>query len=186
VDANGFMYWSTDGTDDGMATTGNVDFSGTAQMTVWAGIMKASDVTAAALLELSSTSATTPGTFGMFAPVTAGSGNYQWRSGGTTPGGGAQSAASFPAPIFNVLTGASDIAAPSMSLYVNGALAASNSLSQGTGNFAAQPLNAFKRGNNTIPFNGRTYQLLGRGAATDAATRARVERFVGSRMGIAL
>lgn len=69
---------------------------------------------------------------------------------------------------------------------VNGAGAASVA----TG-FDAATANVFhigKANSGTTPefFPGRIYGLIGRGAATDAATIARVERFVGARMGIAL
>jgi hypothetical protein len=183
-DASGYYYLEYDGIDDSMAT-GSVDFSGMDKMTVFAGINKASDAASGVVVELTTTSSATAGSFGLFAPVTAAA-NYQYRSGGTIPAVGAQSPASYAAPISNVLTGQSDIAGDSVTLRVNGSQVASSAGDQGTGNFANSVLYFGRRGGSTLPFNGREYQTIIRGAATDATTIQRAERFVGSRMGISL
>jgi hypothetical protein len=43
---------------------------------------------------------------------------------------------------------------------VNSVQAASDSTSQGTGNYGNYPLYLFRRGGTSLPFNGRLYQLI--------------------------
>lgn len=48
----------------------------------------------------------------------------------------------------------------------------------GTGNFGNYPIYIGRRGGASLPFNGRLYSLLIRGAATPDATIAKVERYL--------
>ena len=51
-DTNGFpLFLKADGVDDGMATAGNVDFTGISKATVWAGITKLSDAAVGIAIE---------------------------------------------------------------------------------------------------------------------------------------
>jgi hypothetical protein len=52
--------------------------------------------------------------------------------------------------------------------------------------FANATLYVGRRGGTTLPFNGRIYQLVIRGAASTGPQITSAERFVGSKMGIAL
>ncbi|MBU6367470.1 MAG: hypothetical protein KJT01_14755, partial [Gemmatimonadetes bacterium] len=58
--------------------------------------------------------------------------------------------------------------------------------SVGTGNFGSYVLFIGRRNNASLPFNGKAYQLIVRGALTDAATLVQAERFVAQRTGITL
>ena len=56
----------------------------------------------------------------------------------------------------------------------------------GTGNFSSAVLFIGRRNNASLPLNGKAYQLIVRGALTDAATLAQAERYVGAKTGIFL
>jgi hypothetical protein len=71
-------------------------------------------------------------------------------------------------------------------LRLNGAQTASSSADQGTGNFGSYPLYIGRRNNATLPFNGRIYQLIVRGAASSAAEIASTERYIAGKQGRAL
>lgn len=75
---------------------------------------------------------------------------------------------------------------PFVTLRLDGTQAASGVNSQGTGNFGSYPLYIGRRNNATLPFNGRLYQLIGRGAATSAALITQAERWVAGKQGRAL
>lgn len=183
-DASGFFHLLFDGVDDSLATTATVDMSTTDKSTVFAGITKSSDAATACVVELTANSSLNPG-FGMFAPVTAATGDLNWRSTGTVVAG-VTSAATFPAPISRVLTGQGDISGTVSVLRVNAVQAGSVATSQGTGNYSNATLNIGRRAGSTLPFNGRIYSLIVRGALSTAAQIAQTERFVGTKMGIAL
>ena len=175
-DSNGMYYLSFDGTDDGMATP-SINFTGTNKMTVWAGVRKLSDAAVGLVVELSASSGVNNGSFYLVASASAGA-NYQLLSKGTvlaaaTPSGVA-------APITNVLTGICDISGDLCRLRVNGT-ATSATTDQGTGNYGNYPLYIGRRGGTTLPFNGRIYQLIVRGAASNAGQIAAGEAWCNSK-----
>ncbi len=186
-DSNGLYYLSFDGTDDGMATP-SINFTGTDKMTVWAGVRKNADVSTGALLELSaqSTGAVNPGSFGIFAPRNAAAAEYSFLLCGSAVT--SYSATPFAAPITNVLSVAYDIAgaarADEVKPRVNSAiptLTGADSVNTGTGNFGNYPLYIGRRNNALLPFNGRIYQLIIRGAASNAGQIAATEAWVNSK-----
>lgn len=181
-DASGRYYLACDGSDDSMATPGNVDFSATNKSTLCFGIRKLSDAATAALMELSVNSTTTAGTFALFAPVVPANTDFSFRSGGTTPGIAATTNGR-TAPITAVITGIGDIAAPISRIRVNGTDAASNAGSQGTGNYASQPIYLFRRAGTTLPFNGQFYGGVIRGASSSAAQISMIEAFINAKTG---
>lgn len=175
-----------DGFDDSLYTASNMDLSGTDKVTVLAGVRKLSDAAAGIVIENTATSATNPGAIAVFAPTSAAT-NFLWRSIGSPGGAGATDAqASFPAPTTRVLTGLGEIATDTCILRVDGAQVASSAGDQGTGNYANAVLFIGRRNNATLPFNGKAYQLIVRGALTDAATLAQAERYVGAKTGLYL
>ena len=176
-DSNGLYYLSFDGTDDSMATP-SIDFTGTDKMTVWAGVRKLSDAAIGIVCELSANFNTSNGSFFITAPATASS-NIGFSSKGTVGVGAIASGIASPATL--VVTGIGDIAAPSISARVNGVVAASNTSSQGTGNYGNYPLYIGRRGGTTLPFNGRLYQLIIRGAASNAGQIAATEAWMNSK-----
>ena len=170
-DSNGLYYLSFDGTNDGMATP-SIDFTGTDKMTVWAGLRKNSDAARGVVCEL--TGGGIAGSFSINAPTGYLNG-YLWQALGSTASGGAL-VSGYAAPVSNVLCGTADIAADANVLRINAVQVATNPLDLGTGNFANAALYIGRRGGASLPFNGRIYQLIVRGAASNdgqiAATEA--------------
>lgn len=173
-------YLECDGTDDFMLTN-SIDFSATDKMTVIAGVRKLSDAGTGIVAELSADATANNGAFALHAP-NGPNPNYLFRSRGTTSTQ-ATATTSYAAPITSVLTGQSNIATPLCAISVNGAVIESGSGPQGTGNYGNYPLYLFRRGGSSVPFNGRFYGAIVRGAATDAGTLNRAEFYMNSRTG---
>jgi hypothetical protein len=151
---------------------------GTDKMTVFSGVSKLSDAAAGIVVELSAVLTSNNGSFFIIAPTGAAGNNYQYASRGTST---ASASGTYVSPITNVVTGQSDIGAPSISLRVNAAVAASNTSTQGTGNFGSYPLYIGRRNNATLPLNGRIYSLIIRGAASNSTQVAQTERYVAAK-----
>jgi len=178
ADVGAPRYLSFDGTDDSMATP-SINFTGTDKMTVWAGVRKLSDAALGMLVELSASSSANPNSFRMTAPATGGVGNYAFFSYGSIERGAI--AATYAAPISNVITGIGDISGDISRIRVNGATVETNTNDQGTGNFGNYPLYIGRRGGASLPFNGRIYQLIVRGAASNAGQIAATEAYVNAK-----
>jgi len=172
-----------DGFDDSSYTASSLDLSGTDKVTVWAGVYKNSDAAAPMIYEHTADSNTNNGAMFMLANT---NGRYQVASKGTVITTAQTAGGSYPVPISNVLTLSADIGADVLALRVNGTQAATSSADQGTGNYANAVSYFGRRGNASLPFNGKIYTIIIRGGVTDAATLALTERYVGSRMGIVL
>lgn len=184
-DAAGFpLYLSYDGVDDWMSTA-SVDFSGTDKMTMIAGVHKVSDAALGIFCEHGNTVDTL-----LNAPRTDGSANY-----GADLRGGANTSVTtgpFAAPISNVvsvlLNRAGASASDQIKLRINGVLPSQTVFNPGpaTGNFTNNPFYFGRRAGTTLPFNGREYGTIIRGAATDTGTVFQGERWMGYKMGIFL
>ena len=167
-------YLRFDGVDDALQT-GNIDFTGTDKMTVWAGVHKASDAAVALIAELG------PGAGGWFylaAPNSVGA-TFGWSSTGT-----AQSATTptgYAAPKNAVLTGIGDIAGDIASLRVNGVTTTSTT-DQGTGNYGTYPLYIGARAGTSLYFNGRLYSLIVRGAQSSLSQVEATELYIKQKM----
>jgi len=175
-DSNGLYYLSFDGTDDGMATP-SIDFTGTDKVTVWAGVRKLSDAAIGMIVELSASAGANNGVFYLAAAASAGA-NYQLLSKGTVLA--AATLSGIAAPITNVLTGICAISGDLCTARVNG-VATSVATDQGTGNYGNYPLYIGRRNNASLPFNGRIYQLIVRGAASNAGQIAATEAWCNSK-----
>ncbi len=174
-------YLSFDGTDDGMLT-GNI-VPGTNKVQVFAGVRKLSDAGfSPVILETSVSSGINDGSLLLTSNSGGGSpADYGSNSRGTasatldTPN-------TFAAPITNIVTLLADIAAPSAALRVNGAVAASSTATQGTGNYLTHPLYIGRRGGASLPYNGQIYGIILRfGANLSAATVTQTETWLGQR-----
>lgn len=180
-DTTGFPYYLRfDGTDDSMST-GNIDFTATDKMSVFAGVRKLSEGSsfyAACIAELSASSDTTNGSFLLFGRDTFAPGYYEFGSRGTTFRLAATNDAAYAAPITNVLTGLADISGDSVTLRVNGTQVAQTTTDQGTGNYGNHALYVGRRNNASLQAHIRLYSLIVRGAATDAATSTSTETWV--------
>jgi hypothetical protein len=168
-----------DGTDDGYATAGNVDFSNSPRMTVWAALRKRSDAAQGVFLELSSNWSTNDGAFSLQAPVSAAA-NFASTSRGSSVaiGGHTATAPGFAAPSVAILTAEFDIANDINRLFVNGVLAASATADQGAGNFRNDILYLFRRGGTSAPFNGDKFGLIVAGDLYQSSVRLRIDRLL--------
>jgi len=173
------QYLAFDGTDDSLLT-GSINFSATDKMTVFAAVTKLSDAALSMLVELSASSAVNPGAFYFLAPNGAATAGYQFRSGGSA-NANVDSTSTFAAPITNVLTGIGDISGDISQIRVDGALNNTNTGDQGTGNFGNYPLFIGRRNNSSLPFNGRIYSLIVRGAQSNSTQIAQTERWVAAK-----
>jgi hypothetical protein len=186
-DAAGFRYLSFNGTDTG-GVTSSINLTGTDKLTVFAGVYKVNDVAQGTIIETASAPLTVNGTVGLVASSGAGP-NYLFRLYHTTDNNRTTSA--YAAPVASVLSASMNLAATlqvdQLIARVNGvAPVLTGGVATSVGAFANQPLYVGRRGGTTNPLNGRLYGLIVRGAATDPSALGNVERYIGSRMGIAL
>jgi len=183
-DSNGLYYLNFDGTDDGMATP-SIDFTGTDKMTVWAGAQSASTADTAIIAELSSaTGAGNPGSMAILWPRLPYAVNFALA-------GAALASRSTSAPADTarlVISCAFDLSASAavdeIKPKVNGAVPSLLTVDAGpagTGNYGSYPLYIGRRGGTTRPFNGRIYQLIVRGAASNAGQIAAGEAWCNSK-----
>jgi len=158
-----------DGFDDSLYTASNMNLSGTDKVTVLAGVRKNADATAV-IAELSADKNSNNGVFFL---NTEAAPRWYWESKGTIAAGtNSGGTTTFPAPATSVVCGLGNISGDSSVLRVNGAQLGSNTGDQGTGNYGSHVLFIGRRNNASLPFHGKAYQLIVRGALTDAATLA--------------
>jgi ribosomal protein S11 len=162
-DSNGLYYLSFDGTDDGMATP-SINFTGTDKMTVWAGVRKLSDAAAAAFVELSANANTNSGAFVLFTPLSGG--NIVMRHRGSSAFIEA-TGTPYAAPVTAVVSASSALGTGAVAVNVNKTPFTSTGVTGG-GNYGNYPLYIGRRNNTSLPFNGRIYQLIVRGAESNA------------------
>ena len=178
-DTNGFPpYLAFDGTDDSFSTA-SIDFTGTPQMTVFAGVTKLSDAAQGVVVELSAAIASNNGAFLLAAPDGA-TQTFGWDSKGTLQVDAV--ATSQAAPRNAVLTGIGDIGADICTIRVNGAQADTDTGDQGSGNYANAAVFIGRTNNTSSPLNGRIYSLIIRGASTTTPLIASTEQWVAGKM----
>ena len=152
---------------------------GTDKMTVFAGVEKLSDASAAMLLELSVSVGANAGTFYITAPEAVSAGNsYALASRGSVlPAAPAKSSVG-TAPDTAVLTGLMDISGDSAILRRNGSQVGAITSDQGTGNYGNYPLYLGRRASASVPFKG---YMIGHmvivGKLANASEIAAVEAF---------
>ena len=170
-------YLRFDGVDDALQT-GNIDFTGTDKMTVWAGVTKLSDAAVGVVAELSDTGDSI-GVFNLYASAT-GSSNLGFRSKGTA--GILAIGTGYIAPITAVLAGIGGISEDRVTLRVNSVQAAQSSADQGTGNYGNHPLYIGARAGTSLFFNGRLYSLIVRGAQSSLSQIEAGEAYIKQKM----
>jgi hypothetical protein len=174
-DATGFPYYLFfAGVDDSMATA-SINFTATAQMSVFGGVRKLSDAGQGVVAELSATIASNNGTFLLAAPDGA-TQTFGWDSKGTNQVDAV--ATSLAAPRTAVLTGISDISSDICTIRVNGVQADTDASDQGTGNFGNYPLYIGARAGTSLYLNGRLYSLLVLGRTATATEITNTETWV--------
>ncbi|TAE78732.1 MAG: hypothetical protein EAZ84_00405 [Verrucomicrobia bacterium] len=147
------------------------------KMTVFAGVRKLSDAARAFVFNQENGGVQR---IAFEAPSGAGLGNYAASSGGTI---NVAAAAAGAAPNTSVLSMSGSITPANLTLRQNGAQAAQNTSTQGTGNYSNQPIFIGRFNGTSFPFNGYLYSLIVRGAATSADLIALTERWVNSKAG---
>lgn len=177
---SGKWYLAFDGVDDSMATAA-INFTTTNNTTVWAGVRKLSDVAIGVVCEFGDNFNTNNGSFALFAPFQAGQAQYVIVSKGTTNVQAFRTP--FAAPHTAVLTGITDISAPSVSLRVNATTSVANTATQGTGNYGNLSLYVGRRGGASLPFTGRIYSLIIRGAASTTQQITDTETYINGKTG---
>jgi hypothetical protein len=188
-DGTGRYYLQFDGVDDFMST-GNINFTGTDKMTVWAGVRKLSDAAYGVIAELGASADALTGSFNIGSGTAVGD-NLR-RTWGAVLNGSARilgGAAIYAAPDSRTLTAQYDIgattAAEECTMRLNGVLQALTfgEANAGTGNFGTHPLFIGSRAGTSLRFNGSLYQLIIRGAATNAAQLSNTDTWVNTRTG---
>lgn len=182
-DGNGKYYLAFDGVDDWLQTA-TINLSGTDKMTLVAGVRKLSDASNGTIVEFSPIISTSNGSFILAAPSGGTSAErFTYGSRGTGSAYALTTNTAYNAPFTAVVTGTSNIAADSSILRVNGAQVASAANDQGAGNYGSWSLYMGRRAGTSLPFNGRLYGLVVRGALSTQAQIDAVERYMNQRTG---
>ena len=187
---SGGLHWlQFDGVDDSLSTAA-IDFTSTDKMSVFSGVRKISDVATGVYFETSGDASVNAGAVRLSSPSTAAAATYGFTFRGTTAASQG-SAATFSAPITNVLTttfdGSQSGLANQVKARVNGSLqvlsVGSNGDTVGSmGNYVTY----VGTRNGAWPLNGRIYSLiiLGRLATTQEVTDT--ETWVAGKTGVVL
>jgi hypothetical protein len=167
-----------DGIDDGYQTAGNVDFSGTDKVTVFAAVRKLSDASVGIITELGPSTFENSGAFVLsnFNDTGTASDFFIFWSKGTD--NGLAFSSGFASPVTAVLTGIGDISGSIAALRVNGTQVAQITNSQGSGNYRNDILYLLRRAGTSLPFNGNLYALIVAGGSYPLSTIQRVERIL--------
>ncbi len=181
-DTVGFPYYlQFDGVDDSLVTAA-INFTATDKMTVFAGVHKASDASAAVVTEFSVSSSVNAGSFALFAPLTPASTDFVWRGGGAAAPGNAATVVGQAAPATRVISGISKAGSP-VEIRLNGVSTVGGN---GSGNYGNYPLYIGGRAGTSLPFNGRIYTLIVRGEQSDSFEIANIENYVAMKSGVTL
>ena len=179
IDANtydtaGFpLYLRFDGVDDWLQTA-SVDFSGTSSIFSAAALRKLMDAARGLVLELGSSAETRVGNFSLEAP-SASLRNVAVRASGSSSLNTVR-AESVLAPV-SVCVSAKLDSGFGVSMRLNSGAWGATAVAFG-GNFSNAAIYIGSRAGASIPFNGRLYSILIRGAATSDTTIAKVERYL--------
>ena len=184
----GFLPYLYFVTDDSFGTN-SINFTATDKMSVCAGVTKLSDAAIGVLVELSTSSSSNLGTFGVFAPGSVAA-EYTFQCSGSSLA--ARRATTYTSPTTNVLFVAFDNAQSTTDTEIvpriNGATPTLTNIigPAGTGNFTNTALYIGRRNNATLPFNGNFYQLVVVGKTLSAAELASTEAYVATKTGVTL
>lgn len=175
----GAYYLAFDGSDDFLVTS-SINFTATDKLSLFAGVRKLSDAAIGSIVDVRSVG----GNFEIYAPSTAGVGNYVF----STTVGAIQSylnSITAIAPVSNVITAKMNISNNSKTLAVN-RMKTSGLVGTSTGSLSNYPLYIGRRGGTSLPFNGHLYSLIGVGRlSTDSETIA-LEKELAKRTGVTL
>jgi hypothetical protein len=186
-DTNGFPpYLAFDGTDDSFSTA-SIDFTGTPQMTVFAGTTRLSDAAGGILAELSANFNSNAGTFLVSMPDGANTkvAAALSQGNGIDYNTGEYTDAAAPSTAINAVYFDKSVSTDEVAFIRKNGVAqtlvrAFNANT--TGNFGNYPLFIGRRNNTSGPLNGRIYSLIIRGAATTTPLIASTEQWVAGKM----
>lgn len=183
-DSGGRYYLSTDGVDDCLYTPGDVDFSGSDEVTVCAGLLKGSDAASGFFVELGPNGVSTSNSFLLAAPNAPAANNVVFYSRGDITSSAA--IAPIAAPYTGVLTVLAKIGTDSKTLRSNGVQVATSASDQGIGNYGNYKLNFFRREGGGGVFTGRDYGTLILGKLLSGSELTAVERWAAQKCGVTL
>lgn len=180
-------YLRFDGVDDFLVST-NINLTNTDKMTAFIGVRKLSDpVTGASVIaetsadpNINNGQISIVGLSRFATPATT----YSISSKGTIMTGVATSSSAYNAPVSNILTGQFDISGDICNLRIDSLNISTDNSDQGTGNFGNYPLYIGRRGGTILPFNGRIYSLIVRGAKTSTHDLLNTEKWVSGKTGL--
>jgi len=167
-----------DGIDDFYTTAGNVDFSGTNKVTVFAAVRKAAEGTSGCIVELGPTAEINSGSFGNFAPTGTATNSTNSFYRGASAFVNNATTNSLTAPVNAIITSRFNLADSINEQRINGNTIATATSLTGGGNFRNDILYLFRRGGTTLPFNGNLYALIVAGGSYPLSTIQRVERIL--------
>jgi len=178
--ASGLYYLEFDGVDDGLQSAA-IDFTGTDNMSVFAGARKEADEVAV-IGELSANVGNNNGTFRL---ASIGGNIWRYSSKGTSVVNANSN--EYTPPVTSVLTGLSDISDDVNTLRVDGVQKSSPTSNQGTGNYGNYALNVGARNNgDSLELDGRIYGLIIRGVMSNADEIASAEKYIGAKTGVSI
>ena len=182
-DTSGFpLYLAFDGVDDSLSTA-SIDFSATDKVSVFSGVRKLSDAADGTIFNIGDPSLSNAGSMTLDSPGSATVTKFQFASRGTINAVPFTTSTTYNAPYTGVVTGVADIGGDVAQLRINGTQVAQVLTDQGISNYGNYPLYIGRRNGSTLPFNGRLYSLIVRGAASTADQISRTEAWVDGKTG---
>ena len=172
-----YLRW--DGVDDAMQT-GNIDFTGTDKMTVWAGMNSFTQQNGTALGTVVLHPDTGISSFAIYAPINAN--NLAFNNTTSAAAGSAGSASTIATNSNAVVAGIADLATRTATLRANGVQLATGTAASGGGNYRNGPLYIGGQIVANRHFNGRIYQLIARGAQSSLSQIEAAEAYIKQKM----
>lgn len=183
----GAYYLAFDGIDD-FLVTGNIDFTGTDKVSVFAGVRKLSDAVGT-IAEFSTSYSANNGSFLLanrdYGATTGAA--YLAASRGTAAHSVAFSSGTSAVGVrSDVLVFTGNISGDMTTLRVSGTTAPNGIGDQGAGNYGNYPLYIGRRAGTSLPFNGHLYGLITTDRLTTDAETANTERLLATKTGVVL
>lgn len=174
-------YLRFDGVDDALQT-GNIDFTGTDKMTVWAGVT-ALDMgrTSGAVNQLLYSNSDSLNGFGLRTPISSGA--ITFASSGAIGIAEPSEVGLGDAPRSMVICGVADQSAPLSQIRRDGVLRKSSTAAQGaSGGYGNRPMWIGSQSGASRFFNGRLYSLIVRGAESSLSQIEATEAYIKQKM----
>lgn len=189
--SNGLYSAAFNGSNSFWQSAAPIDFSASDKATMIAGVYKPSDPAlndaSRMIVELSSNSGTTAGTWSFYQQNTTPFPNRFWEAfsrGTAVATGGNSAVSSAVAPDTAVITGLHDISGDLSRLRRNGAVATDGLDDKGSGNFRNDTVYIGRRGGSTLPWPGRIYNLIARTGLIADPQLSQAERWSGQKSGV--